>query len=225
MSSSFSHQVSFLLEQFKAGLTLVLLIIYNCSDQVISSREKKQAKSREAAARSARETVQAREKWKSAKDVAKKHASGLQQQLSRTFTRRQSIRQPELPKVLSQARAGADAALPPMPPDAQTKGNRKEQVNLTKMVQDIQENPDSHDGFQLEIGDKNLNKQKAKQLHTRSQIFKYAYGQIEKEKALQEQNKDLTFSGVISMASEIELRSRFPIEVSFKDLTLTLKGK
>ncbi|KAF3632845.1 hypothetical protein FXO38_25905 [Capsicum annuum] len=56
-------------------------------------------------------------------------------------------------------------------------------------------------------------------------FFKYAYGQIEKEKALQEQNKDLTFSGVISMASAIEIRTRPPIEVCFKDLTLTLKGK
>ncbi|CBI16347.3 unnamed protein product, partial [Vitis vinifera] len=154
------------------GLCIILICVYNCSDQVLTTRERKQAQSREAAARSARETAQAREKWKSAKDVAKKHAIGLQAQLSRTFSR-------------------------------------------------------SHEGFNLEIGDKNLKKNmpKAKQLHTHSQIFKYAYGQIEKEKALQEQQMNLTFSGVVSMANDIEVRPRPMIEVAFKDLTLTLKGK
>ncbi|CAF1698290.1 unnamed protein product [Brassica napus] len=48
---------------------------------------------------------------------------------------------------------------------------------------------------------------------------------IEKEKAMQEQNKNLTFSGVISMANDIEIRKRPTIEVAFKDLTITLKGK
>ncbi|KAI7983970.1 ABC transporter G family member 28 [Camellia lanceoleosa] len=206
-----------------AGLTLILLIIYNCSDQVLTTREKRQAKSREAAARSARETVQARERWKSAKDVARKGAVGLQTQLSRTFSRKKSVRQPEPLKGLGQPKPGTDASLPPMP----LKGKKKEQSNLTKMMHELDEDPDSHEGFNLEIGDKNLKKNmpKGKQLHTRSQIFKYAYGQIEKEKALQEQNKNLTFSGVISMASDTEIRSRPTIEVAFKDLTLTLKGK
>ncbi|KAK3042559.1 hypothetical protein RJ639_001553, partial [Escallonia herrerae] len=213
---------------FCVGLTLVLLIIYNCSDQVLSTREKKQAKSREAAARSARETAQARERWKSAKDVARKHASGLQSQLSRTFSRKKSVRQQDQLKGLGQAKPGTDAALPPMRASAsQAKGNKKEPSNLTMMMHELEEDPDSHGGFNLEIGDKNLKKNmpKGKQLHTRSQIFKYAYGQIEKEKALQEQNKNLTFSGVISMASDVEVRSRPTIEVAFKDLTLTLKGK
>lgn len=187
-------------------MTLILLIIYNCSDQVLSTREKKQAKSREAAARSARETAQARERWKSAKDVARKHAVGLQTQLSRTFSRKKSSK----------------GSLPPMP-----KGKKKEQSNLTMMMRELEEDPDGHEGFNVEIGDKNLKKNmpKGKQLHTRSQIFKYAYGQIEKEKALQEQNQNLTFSGIISMATDVEVRSRLPIEVAFNDLTLTLKGK
>ncbi|CAK9170514.1 unnamed protein product [Ilex paraguariensis] len=198
------------------GLMLLLLFIYNCSDQVLSTREKREAKSREAAARSARETAQARERWKSAKDNARKHASGLQAQLSRTFSRKKSVRQ-------GQSKAGMSGALPPMPMSAsQPKGN-----NLTKMVRELADDPENHEGFNLEIGDKNLKKNmpKAKQLQTRSQIFKYAYGQIEKEKALQEQNKNLTFSGVISMAADMEIRNRPPIEVAFKDLTLTLKGK
>ncbi|CAA0834044.1 ABC transporter G family member 28 [Striga hermonthica] len=199
---------------FFGGITLVLLIIYNCSGQVLSTREKKQAKSREAAARSARETVQAREKWKSAKEVAKKGASELTSQLSRTFSRKKSVAHDS-----SKTASGI--------PKPESKDKKKKESNLTKMMRDLEENPDNEEGFNVEIGDKNLKKNaaKAKQLQTRSQIFKYAYGQIEKEKALQEQNKNLTFSGVISIATDLEFTSRPPIEVFFQDLTLTLKGK
>ncbi|KAL2239416.1 UNVERIFIED_CONTAM: ABC transporter G family member 28 [Sesamum indicum] len=212
---------------FFAGITLVLVIIYNCSGQVLSTREKRQAKSREAAARSARETFQAREKWKAAKEVAKKGASELQSQLSRTFSRKKSVA-PDHPRGSGQPKPGSDAALPPAPPaPPDSKGKKNKENNLTKMMRDIEENPDNDDGFDIQIGDKNLKKHaaKAKQLHTRSQIFKYAYGQIEKEKALQEQNSNLTFSGVISMATDLEFVSRRPIEVFFQDLTLTLRGK
>ncbi|XP_072968125.1 ABC transporter G family member 28-like [Typha angustifolia] len=203
------------------ALSLVLLIIYNFSGQILTNRERKQAKSREAAARHAKETAQARERWKTAKDVAKKHAVGLQTQLSRTFSRKKSVRQPEPLKGLPLARGGSDEAT-----SAGFMGKNKEASNLTKMIRSLEDNPDSDEGFNLEIGDKNLKKNmpKGKQMHTRSQIFKYAYGQIEKEKAMQQQNKNLTFSGVISMATDTDIRTRPVIEVAFKDLTLTLKG-
>ncbi|GLU11846.1 hypothetical protein SLE2022_285660 [Rubroshorea leprosula] len=214
---------------FFAGLTFLLIIIYNCSDQVLATREKRQAKSRERAVQSVRET-QAREKWKSAKDVARKHAVGLQASLSRTFSKVKSQRQQDPLRGLGQAKPGTDGALPPMASESsqQTrKGKKKEKGNLTKMLHDIEDDPDSHEGFNIEIGDKNAKKNapKGKNLHTQSQMFRYAYGQIEKEKALQEQNKNFTFSGVISMASDIEIRKRLTIEVAFKDLTITLKGK
>ncbi|KAF9594759.1 hypothetical protein IFM89_034742 [Coptis chinensis] len=217
-----------------AALSTLLLIIYNCSDQVLTTREKRQAKSREAAARNARETAQARERWKSARDVAKKGAMGLQTQLSRTFSRKKSVRQPEPMKVLGAKPGTKDALLPQMPYGAtsqqsssSSKTKKKEPSNLTKMMRALEEDPESNEGFNLEIGDKNIKKQmpKGKQMHTQSQIFKYAYGQLEKEKALQQENKNLTFSGVISMATDIEIRTRPVIEVAFKDLTITLKGK
>ncbi|CAL0334026.1 unnamed protein product [Lupinus luteus] len=195
-----------------AGLCFMLIIIYNCSDQVLATRERRQAKSRERAAQSVRET-QAREKWKSAKDIAKKHATELQSQLSRTFSRKKSTKTPEFKGVL-----------PPMV--GASKAKKKDKNNLSKIINEIEENPDSQEGFNVQIGDKNMKKApRGKQLHTQSQMFRYAYGQIEKEKALQEQNKNLTFSGVISMASDIDIRKRPTIEVAFKDLTLTLKGK
>ncbi|EPS66605.1 hypothetical protein M569_08170, partial [Genlisea aurea] len=183
------------------ALSLVLIVFYNCSDQVITTRYERLAKSRERAAKSARETAQARQRWKVAKDAAKKHASGLQKQLSRTFSRK------------------SDSALPPRP--------KNEPRNLTDMVKSLDENPDSHSGFDMAIGDKNIKKQmpKAKQLHTKSQIFKYAYGQLEKEKAMEQKQQNLTFSGVISMATDVETKTRPTIEVAFKDLTITLKHK
>lgn len=220
-------------------MSTLLLIIYNCSDQVLTTRERRQAKSREAAARSARETAQARERWKSAKEVAKKGAFGLQAQLSRTFSRKKSSRQPDmLQKVLGHAKPGTDdALLPPIPPSkssaqqeessSASNTKKKEPSSLTKMMRALDDDPDSQEGFNIEIGDKNVKKHmpKGKQIHTHSQIFKYAYGQLEKEKAMQQQNKNLTFSGVISMATDTEIRTRPVIEVAFKDLTLTLKGK
>ncbi|KAG8376572.1 hypothetical protein BUALT_Bualt09G0077400 [Buddleja alternifolia] len=199
-------------------LSLVLIVFYNCSDQVLSTRYERMAKSRERAARSARETAQARQRWKIAKDVAKKRASGLQQQLSRTFSRK-SGDAPSLPP-----RFPSNSNLPP-PPSGQK--SKKEAGNLTKMLQKLEDDPDDHKGFDVQIGDKNIKKQvpKAKNLHTKSQIFKYAYGQLEKEKAMEQKQKNLTFSGVISMATDTDMKTRPTLEVAFKDLTITLKKK
>ncbi|GJM97345.1 hypothetical protein PR202_ga14265 [Eleusine coracana subsp. coracana] len=41
---------------------------------------------------------------------------------------------------------------------------------------------------------------------------------------MEQQNQNLTFSGVISMATEDDIKKRPAIEIAFKDLTLTLKG-
>lgn len=221
-----------------AALSTLLLIIYNCSDQVLTTRERRLAKSREAAAKSVRETVRARERWKAAKNVAKKHALELQSQLSRTFSRKQTVNKAEPLKVLTEPKTGPeDALLQQMSCSSSIDSQQtfststsREPSNLMKTMHEIEEDLYSIEGFSLDIGDKNIKKNeknapKDKHLHTRSQVFKYAYGQLEKEKAQQQKNKDLTFSGVISMATNTEKRIRPMIEVAFKDLTLTLKGK
>ncbi|THU69271.1 hypothetical protein C4D60_Mb08t12690 [Musa balbisiana] len=138
------------------ALILLLLIIYNFSDQILAYRERRQAKSREAAVRIAREAVQARERWKAAKNIA---------------------------------------------------------------ISDSSESP------QIDIGDTypRKNATKGKHMHTRTRIFKDAYIEIEKEKVLQQEKKNLTLSGVISMATKNEIRTRPIIEITFKDLTLVLK--
>ncbi|KMT06284.1 hypothetical protein BVRB_7g162080 isoform B [Beta vulgaris subsp. vulgaris] len=208
-----------------AILSTSLLLVYNCSDQVLTTRERRLARSRERAIRSAKETAQARERWKVAKDNARKRAIGLQQQLSRTFSKKKSTRQETLKGFFGQKSSASNDAIPPTP-NTDPKSKKKQPSNLTKMMQEIEDDPDNNEGFNMEIGDKNIKKQfKAKELHTRSQIFKYAYGQLEKEKAMQQENKNLTFSGIISMATDTDVRKRPLLEVAFKDLTLTLKGK
>lgn len=185
------------------SLTTLLLIIVNCSDQALSTRERRAAKRREDAARHARETAQAQQRWKSARDVAKKGASGL----SKTFSR--------------MGRSQAEDPLSAEKSSSAGKSKKKDSNGLKKMMNSLEGNSDN---LNMEVGGKNAKKQ-AKQLHTHSQIFKYAYGQLEKEKAMQEQQDHMTFTGVISMATDSDVKTRPVIEVAFKDLTLTLKGK
>ncbi|KAL2326008.1 hypothetical protein Fmac_025066 [Flemingia macrophylla] len=219
-----------------AALSTLLLIIYSCSDQVLTTRERRMAKSREAAARSVRKTANARQRWKDAKDIAKKGASGLQAQLSRSFSKKKDFVDPEEIKILNKPTTEIDMELfshshsitstivgssSAMPKEG------KDASDLMKMIQ-TENDPNIRNSIHVEIEsrDKNVTARvsKEKQLHTHSQIFEYAYGQLEKEKAQQQENKNLTFSGVVSMATKIEQRKRPLIEISFKDLTLTLKA-
>lgn len=163
----------------------------------------------------ARKTVQARERWKKAKEIAKTHTARLQNQLSHTFSRKRSVEQQEELKFLSRSQKS---------PAASTSKN-SEPDNVTEMMHSLEEYSDSQ-GFSLEMVDKNFKKNmpRGEEKQTRTQIFKYAYGQIEKEKAAQQQ-MNLTFSGVVSMVAANEIRTRPMIEVAFRDLTLSLKGK
>ncbi|GMP69123.1 hypothetical protein CsSME_00028508 [Camellia sinensis var. sinensis] len=219
-----------------AALSTLLLIIYNCSDQVLTTRERRNAKSRERAVRSVREKAQARKRWKSAKDAAKNHALELQSQFSRTFSLKKTVPSSGQFKILSQTVVETDEDLySPMTPSTSTvpeqssvasRGKNKEPSELMNMMHAVEDDPDSSEFHSYEVVDKNTKKKiPEKPMHTHSQIFKYAYGQLEKEKAQQQQNKNLTFSGIISKVTNSETRKRPVIEVFFRDLTLTLKGK
>lgn len=219
----------------QVALSTLLLIIYSCSDQVLTIRERRMAKSREAAARSVRKTANARQRWKDAKDAAKKSASGLQAQLSRTFTRKKDI-DPEEIRILNQPTTETKIELfshsHPSPMIGSSydgpKRKGKEPSDLVQTMNQVEKdaNVKSNILAETEIRAKNVTAKVPKEKHpnTHSQIFKYAYAQLEKEKAQQEENKNLTFSGVISMATKSEERKRPLIEISFKDLTLTLKA-
>ncbi|CAI0442697.1 unnamed protein product [Linum tenue] len=194
------------------ALITVLLMIYNCSDQVLAIRERRLAKSREAAAKSAHETAKARQRWKSAKGAAAKRAGGLQAQLSQTFSRKKYSAPAELPMIPNEAKTDEDN---------DEIGKKKEQSHHAHSTYQLDMEPDSHASSTFEMD----HKPKGKDLDTDSQIFRYAYSQLERERAMQQQNKDLTFSGVVAMAANHEVKKRPLIEVAFKDLTLTLKTK
>jgi len=146
----------------QADLCFLLIIIYNCSDQVLATRERRQASTQERAAQSVRES-QAREKWKSAKDIAKKHAVGLQSQLSRTFSRKTS-KKTDLKGFGSKH---SDSSLLPS-----GKGKKKDKNNLSKIINDIEENPDNSEGFNLQIGDKNVKKQSPRRFCPKNDVVK-----------------------------------------------------
>lgn len=201
----------------------MVVVIYSYSEQTLTTRVKKTAESREKAVQSVRENAQAHEKWNIAKSFAKKGALHL----SRTFSRRKSTKLPATMKGSALATPGNDSGLQidDLSSTSVEPTGKKEPSNLSKMLQEIESNPDSEEGFNVEIGNKKVKMNPPKSKQTQSQIFRYAYNQIEKEKAMHENNKNLTYSGLISMANDLELRKRPTLEVSFQDLSIILNGK
>ncbi|KAK4403895.1 ABC transporter G family member 28 [Sesamum angolense] len=215
------------------AISVLLFIFYNCYEQVITIRGRRYARSREAAAKSVKENAQARARWLAAKDAVKKRAIELQSQVSRSFSRRNSIISSEHVRILSQTEVVADdyshqflSHNSSSSEHNDAASGRKETGAGYPPIQEIEESSDSSDGFDAETENKNQKrKQQTKHARTNTQIFKYAYSQLEKEKAQLKRNRDLTLSGVISMATNSETRRRPPVEIAFRDLTVTLKQK
>lgn len=108
---------------------------------------------------------------------------------------------------------------------AQQRGAISGQRELEAGYPPIQEIEEYHDSFQ-EGDDKDKNKKvKTRHIRTDTQIFRYAYSQLEKEKAEQQQDKYITFSEIIAMAVDNGIKRRPTIEISFRNLTVTLKQK
>jgi ABC-type Mn2+/Zn2+ transport system ATPase subunit len=202
----------------QAAVSTILLIIYNCSDQILTTRERRQAKSREAAVKKAR----AHHRWKAAREAAKKHVSGIRAQITRTFSGKRANQDGDTNKMLGRGDSSEiDEAI-----DMSTCSSPAS----SSAAQSSYENEDhaaagSNGRASLGIEGKRVKGQTlAKIKKTQSQIFKYAYDRIEKEKAMEQENKNLTFSGIVKMATNSETRKRHLMELSFKDLTLTLKS-
>lgn len=215
-----------------AALSTLLLIVYNCSDQLITIRERRDAKTRDAAARSARINAQARARWKSAKAAMKKHAIELQAQVSQRFSSRKIPTEDEMSIFSGRDYRLEDDEFYSGTYSASDQAPTSSEVKKTKVgrLMPMREDKDLYDNFaSFSMEDENKKvkskKDKEKAINTHSQIFKYAYAQLEKEKAQQQQNKNLTFSGVIAMATTSDTRKRAVIEMSFRDLTVSLKGQ
>ncbi|KAG6478679.1 hypothetical protein ZIOFF_062123 [Zingiber officinale] len=214
-ANSYNQNITIFGALVMVALILLLLIIYNFSDHILSYRERRRAESREAAAKVAREAVQARERWKTAKNVAIRHAVDTQKQISGTFSHKISNELQEPQNDADISRQSSDVLT-----------SEIEEISILHNVPNSSEkNFEKAEGPHSNIGGKTPKKNtiKDKFKHTRTQIFKFAYSEIEKEKVEQQENKKLTFSGVISMATKNEVRTRPVIEIAFQDLTLILK--
>jgi ABC-type multidrug transport system fused ATPase/permease subunit len=202
----------------QGAIGVLLLIIYNCSGQFLTIRERRKARSRENAIQLARQQLKAHEGWKAAKQLARRHVNGVQDHLSRTFSRRRSFRQqpdPESQRV-QETRLMGSVKEHEMSHSAVFAAQRTSEISevMPSVVMDI-----SNDGEI--VMDKPVPKGKHRSTHT--QIFKYAYGEIEKEKVRQEENKNMSFTGVIDMVKEQQKEITRPLlKVEFKNLTLTL---
>ena len=94
-----------------------------------------------------------------------------------------------------------------------------------EMMPEFEDDQDSFQGFSIGTGDISIKANVPKRKQTSSHSFKYAYAQLEKERAQQQEYEQLTFSGIVKMVNNPEIRKRPLIEIYFKDVTLTLKVK
>lgn len=209
----------------QGALCLLLLIIYNCSDKFLSIRERRKARSRENAIQLARQQVKAHEGWKAAKQFARRHVNGMQSHLSRTFSRRKSFHQQVDPDNSSHRVQEA-----PLMGQDKTQEMSDSAVFAAESINEITEVMPSvivdvsDEGEVVAAKEKPTSKGKHRSTHT--QVFKYAYGEIEKEKFRQQENKNLTFTGVIAMVKDQQKEITRPLlKVEFRDLTLMLGKK
>ncbi|GAB4836431.1 hypothetical protein Ancab_001343 [Ancistrocladus abbreviatus] len=215
------------------ALVALLLLIYNCFDQMLALRNRRHAKSRERAAKILRESEQARARWKAAKDAVKKQGNGLRANLSRKFSHRKQqdelrmldendleVDNNYLSHLHSCRSAASHFSSLELDGTLMESSNSAAKMHLSKN--------ESHSCKELIIiEDKHTRRKmpKAQAINTETKIFQYAYAEIEKEKLREQKNGNLTFSRVISMATDSQIRKRPIIEVRFIDLTLTLKAK
>mgnify|MGYP002775031489 CR=1 FL=1 len=175
-------------------------------------------KSREKAVRQVREHFNAVERWKFAIDTAKRISSSL----SRRYTRGAE----ELQVLASRSTLGSDSSEHSRFRSTNEDHESGRFPRLDTGPREIEVEEDLYEPVEVPPvpgNGQNLNAKKKPIPHTKSQILRYAYGEIEKEKALQK--KRLGWSGVILQAGQEQVQSRrMRIEIEFKDLSLFLRG-
>ncbi|KAG0575427.1 hypothetical protein KC19_5G003000 [Ceratodon purpureus] len=243
-----------------AILTITLLLVFTCSDWLMDIRKRRKTKARDLAQRQAVERISGLERWKQAKDAAKRGASNFSRKLSKGVSRKRPAydRSEDLhplstfrgaPSQLSPlglmsetinedgSTNGAKIPLSPVPlgtltessdegdlyapipappvvipdfvPDDGSTAVRKSKEGITNPLRKSKEGKGKKGTGMAELRT------------SQSQIFAYAYGQIEKEKAFGS-GKDIEMGG--EYGAPMVGRMRPPIELSFVDLSLFLKG-
>jgi len=201
----------------QGALSVVLLIIYNFSDQFLTIRERRKTRSREKAIKMARQKIRAQKHWKVAKQLLKSHVNGRQSHVPHTLgsfaedadKENSTHRTEETPMVPLKAHELSEASM------FQSEGTNEISESASSVL------VISSGGGETAVT-KNKCALKGKYRSTLSQRFKYAYVSIEKEKIEEQENKNLSSSSVITTVSEQNEISRPLLKVEFKDLTLTL---
>ncbi|KAG9158630.1 hypothetical protein Leryth_019234 [Lithospermum erythrorhizon] len=207
-----------------ASLGTLLLLIYSCSGKIITVRERRVAKLREAAVRSVREKVQAPARWKTVKASVKEHHE-YQISLASNCKKLTSggDKTDILEKKVSVMKDDIDAS----DLSGDTCGEKSLKTShLLHIMQDSEGFHHSFDSISLDMENKGtkIENIKDKEIHTRSDMYKYVYAQLEKEKEMH-MNPNMTFSEVMAMGTSPETIRRPLMEIAFNDLTVTLKGK
>lgn len=194
------------------ALAAILLLVYNCSDQVMHIREKRKMKRREKVVRQVREQFNAAERWKSAVGAAKR--------IGRSLSRRHGKSSEEMQVLPPYVHRSNDSHSMFFDTIDEEEGDARKDDKHGSIEEDLYvpvEVPP------IPIDNESLRTKKPTMPHTKSGILRYAFREIEKEKAVQ--NKRMGWGEVLSQAgSDLQFRRRHKIEVQFKDLSLYLKG-
>ncbi|KAL9679561.1 hypothetical protein QQ045_017426 [Rhodiola kirilowii] len=171
---------------FIVGLSTLLLVIYNCSDQVLSIRERRLAKSRVKAAKNARAIASVRERSSAAVNYANKNVIELKSHTSRFYSYNKSLKQHDEAKI-----SGHDYTFEHL------------HFSVEEAMQAQVRDPKYCEEFWVELEDNNKKKKltAGKESQTRSQIFEFASAQSEKEKVIQHQNENQKASIIISLTT------------------------
>lgn len=197
------------------ALATILLLVYNCSDQVMHIREKRKMKTREKVVRQVQEQFNAVERWKFAVDAAKR--------IGRTFSRRQSKSSEEMQVLPHFVQRSTELQSKFGSIEEESDGDFFPQADPLSQNCIVEE--DLYVPVEvppIPIDNESSSTKKRAVAQTKSQILRYAYREIEKEKALQ--NRRMSWDDVVQAGQERHASRRRKIEIKFRDLSLYLKG-
>lgn len=208
------------------GLATTLVLIYNCSERVMHIRENHKIRSREKAMQQVREHSNAVKRWKFAVQAMKQLKQSFSQNRSESLEEMQELAPSSMLfsndvhssfGTIHEERSDHGAARHSLPVI-----ERNGESNADRLGE---EEPSEVPPVNWTVtGGQRARITRPLTPQTASQIFRYAYAQIEKERELQ--NKSMNWNEVLLQAGQVQedKKKRLKIEITFQDLSLSLKG-
>ncbi|KAH9542765.1 hypothetical protein CY35_13G024500 [Sphagnum magellanicum] len=232
-------------------LTMTLLAVFTCSDWLMDIRKRRKTKARQVAQQQAREHISSLERWKQAKETAKRGATHLTRKLSRSLSSR--MRRPSYSMDISQNLSmygimpqlndpehmgiainiinenGSMTGFPLNVPLVPYLGDSSDALDLyAPMPIPPVEIPEADESVRKSKDWKSKGKQSPAHTNptrdSQSEIFAYAYGQLEKERAFGLKQESPTLQETDGYPGQVIGKMRPPIELTFVDLSLYLLG-